>query len=64
MSNTRLTSSEKSYGWVGVVVGVVACRIILSAQVPVPFHWTLDFRLWTWIWDLGLGLGLDNIRQW
>ena len=51
--------------------GVVACRIIVSAPVPFPFLWTLDFRLLdldlglgigTWNWDLGLGLGLglDN----
>ena len=49
----------------------MACRIILSAPVPFPFLWTLDFRLLdlelglgigTWNWDLGLGLGLglDN----
>ena len=38
--------------------GVVACRIILSAPVPVPFLWTLDlvldlgpgFRTWIWDW--------------
>ena len=46
--------------------GVVACRIILSAPVLVPFLWTLDFVFGTWIWDLdlglgfGTGLGLDN----
>ena len=37
--------------------GVVACRIIVSAPVPVPFLWTLDFRFGTWIWDLDLGSG-------
>ena len=53
--------------------GWVACRIILSAPVPFPFLWTLDFRLldlelglgigtWNWVLGLGLGLGLglDN----
>ena len=46
--------------------GVVACRIIVSALVPVPFLWTLDFVFGTWILDLdlglgfGTGLGLDN----
>ena len=39
----------------------------MSAPVPVPFLWTLNF-LGTWIWDLdlglgfGTGLGLDNFR--
>ena len=38
---------------------VVACRIILSAPVTVPFLflfglWTLDSEFGTWIWDLGL----------
>ena len=33
---------------------MVACRIIASAPVPVPFLWTLDFGFKTWIWDLGL----------
>ena len=39
---------------------VVACRIIVSAPVPVPFLWTLDFGLEfrTWIFDLDLGLDL------
>ena len=41
-------------GWV-----VVTCRIIVSAPVPVPFLWTLDFDselgFRTWIWDLDLG---------
>ena len=39
-------SVEKSYWW---MVGWVACRIIVSAPVPVPFIWTLDLGL-----DLGL----------
>ena len=29
--------------WVGWWSWVVACRIIVSAPVPVPFLWTLDF---------------------
>ena len=33
----------------------VACRIIVSAQVPDPFLWTLDLGFGTWIWDLDLG---------
>ena len=41
---------------------VVASRIILTAPVPFPFLWTLDFWFGTWIWDLRLGLGLDNSR--
>ena len=47
----------------------VACRIILSAPVPVPFLLTLDFGFCTWIGDLdlgpgfGTGLGLDNCSQ-
>ena len=49
---------------------VVACRIIVSASVPFPFLWTLDFRLLdvelglgigTWNWDSEFGLG---IRTW
>ena len=41
-----------------VVVGLkVACRIIVSAPVPVPFLWTLDFGFWTWILDLDFGPG-------
>ena len=40
----------------------MACRIIVSAPVPVPFLWTLDlgFGTWfgTWLWDLDLGLDL------
>ena len=41
---TRLTFQVRKVidGWWG---GVVPCRIILSAQVPVPFLWTLDFGL-------------------
>ena len=45
---------------------MVACRIIVSAPVPVPFLWTLDFGFGTWILDLdfklgfGTGLGLDK----
>ena len=53
---------EIHYGWVGGevgLVGVVACRIIVS----VPFLWTLDFGLgfWTWILNLDLGLDLESI---
>ena len=29
--------------------GLVACRIIVSAQVSVPFLWTLDLGFGTWI---------------
>ena len=38
----------------------MACRIIVSAPVSVPFLWTLDLGLgfWTWILDLDLGLDL------
>ena len=49
------------------VWGGVACRIIVSAPVPLHFLWTLDFGFGTWIWDLylglgsGTGLGLDNV---
>ena len=35
----------------------MACRIIFSAPVPVPFLWTLDLGFGTWIWDLDLGPG-------
>ena len=44
----------------------MACRIIVSALVPVPFLWTLDLGFGTGIWNLdlglgfGTGLGLDN----
>ena len=54
---------RKVWGGVG---GLVACRIILSAPVPVPFLRILDLGFGTWIWDLefglgfGTGLGLDN----
>ena len=40
-------SGEKSYWW----WWWWSARIIVSAPVPVPFLWTLDFRLGTWIWD-------------
>ena len=47
---TRLTFQvRKVIGGVGG--GCVACRIIVSSPVPVPFLWTLD---------LGIGFGLDN----
>ena len=48
-------SGEKSY-W---CLGWVACRVIVSAPVSVPFLRTLDLGLGfgTWIWDLDLGLG-------
>ena len=52
-------SGEKSYWWWGGG-GVVACRIIVSAPVPVPFLWTLDLGFGTWIWDLDLGLGFGT----
>ena len=39
---------------------VVACRIIVSAQVPFPFLWTLDFEIGTWIWELDLGPGFGT----
>ena len=50
-------SGEKSYWW-----WLVACRIIVSAPVPFPFLWTLDFLLGflTWIFDLDLGLGFGT----
>ena len=37
---------------------MVACRIIVSASVPVPFLWTLNLGFVIWIWDLDLGLDL------
>jgi len=40
--------------------GVVACRIIVFAPVPVPFLWTLDLGFWTWILDLDFGLGFGT----
>ena len=52
---TRLTYKVRKVrcgGW----GGVVACRIIVSAPVPFPFLWTLDFRLL----DLELGLGIGT----
>ena len=47
-------------GWSGVGGGVLACRIMLSAPVLVPFFWTLNLGLGfgTWIWDLDLGLDM------
>ena len=44
--------------------GCVACRIILSAPVPVPFLRTLDFGFGTWIWDWrgGVKRGLTNVK--
>ena len=42
--------------------GCVACRIIVSAPVPVPF-----LRTWIWVPDLRLGFGtglrLDNDNE-
>ena len=66
---TRLTFQVRKVmgGWWGG--WPVVCRIILSAPVPVPFLWTLDFGFRTWIWDLdlglgfGTGLGLDNREE-
>ena len=43
---TRLTFQVRKVmggGWSGVGGGVLACRIMLSAPVKVPFLWTLDF---------------------
>ena len=40
-------SGEKSFWWVVGGGGVVACGIIVSAPVPVPFLWTLDFEFRT-----------------
>ena len=52
--NTRLTFQIRNVIWVGV--WVVACiRNIVS--VPVPFLWTLDFRLLT------LDLGLRDLKK-
>ena len=59
-------SGEKSYGW---WVGLVDCKIIVSA--PSPFPLDFGFRIWdldvglgfgTCIWDLDLRLefGIDN----
>ena len=44
-------------GW---VVWCVACRIIVSTPVTVPFLRTLDFGFGTWIWGLDLGLGFGT----
>ena len=35
--------------------GVVACRIVVTTPVPVPFLWTLDFGL---VFGLVLGLAI------
>ena len=54
----------KSYGWVVVGWlggGVVAYRIIVSAPVPVPFLWTLDFYLGLRFGTLDLDLGLTIV---
>ena len=54
--DTRLTFHvRKVIGGGGGVVAVASCRIILSAPVPFPFLWTLDFGVGFWT-----GLGLDN----
>ena len=39
---------------------VVACKIIVSAPVPVPFLWTLDLEFGTWILELDMGLGFGT----
>ena len=63
---TRLTFQVRKVRGGGVVV--VACRIILSAPVPLLFLWTSDLGFGTWICDLDLGLGfgtglrLDNLK--
>ena len=41
-------------------VGWVACRIIVSAPIPVLFLLTLDLGFVTWICDLDLGLGFGT----
>ena len=51
-------------GWRGPEISsglVVACRIIVSAPVPVPFLWTLNLEIGTCIWDLDLGLGFGPV---
>ena len=64
---TRLTFQVRKFrggggGW------VVACRIIVSAQVPFPFLLTSDLGFLTWILDLDFGpgfwtgLGLDKFH--
>ena len=37
-----------------IIIEGLACRIIVSALVPVPFLWTLDLGFGTWISDLDL----------
>ena len=55
--NTRLTfQMKKVFGWVGGWWWWHVGLYVLSFPVPVPFLWTLNFRLWTWNWDLGLWL--------
>ena len=44
---TRFTFPVRKVMGGGVVVVVVACRIIVSAPVPVPFLWTLDLGFGT-----------------
>ena len=54
---------KEDHGWSFPITGLtfqVACRIILSAPVPVPFLQTLDLGFGTWIWDLDLGLGFET----
>ena len=55
-------------GWGGGLAGwvvVVACRIIVSAPVPVPFLWTLYLGFWTCIWALDFGLDFGtSIWDW
>ena len=46
--------------WKVIGGGVVACRIIVSAPVPVPFLLTLDLGFGTRIWDLNLGPGFGT----
>ena len=49
-------------------LGVVACRIIVSAPVLFPFLRTKNFGFGTRIWDLdlglrfGTGLGRENLN--
>ena len=47
----------KSYRVGGVVVVVVAHKILETAQSP-----NSSCPLWTWTGDLGLGLGLVNMK--
>ena len=44
----------------GLVLSLVAHRILMSAPVPVPFLWTLDFAFGTWVRDMDLGLGFGT----